>query len=415
MIRALLVVAAMASTAAAQSKTYPPKPVDKDKLEEQRSRTWDAAIHPERGTYRDLLAKARAAIAARSPDQLKIAIAEMTTAIAAVPDHPEAYRLRGEADLALRDWSSCADDLQAADDRGAKSDDAARAATRRELGICDARANRLSAAEHTLAQAASIGGRDAELWMRLGETRIAMGKLDEAIESLKTASDTADPQTQAFIQWLLAVAYDRAREPTDAADAIRRAAGADRAFSSIVNPALPLIATGELEYMLALAYSAEPTRPEYSLVYFRRFLAIAKDSPWRRRAEEHVRELALAELPDSVEKRGAAPVDADALRKVVAKGMPALRACFAHHEGLVIEVKVTKVGPRTPETARERPRLWAPPAGVQIAPQTDLDSTPRGEVGTVQQCLEQLVGKLPFPEVKERDGWYVAVFLVVAT
>ena len=415
MIRALLVLVALASPALAQSKKYPAKPVDKDRQEEQRSRTWDAAIHPERGTYRDLLAKARVAIDDRSPEQAKIAIVEMTTAIAAVPNHPEAYRLRGEAYLALRDWAHCADDLQAADDRTTKTDDGARVMTRRRLGICQARAGRFSAAEHTLAQAASIAGRDAELWLRLGETRIAMGKLDEAIEALKTASDTADPSTQAMIQWLLALAFDRAREPTAATEAIRRASGADRSFSSIVNPTVPLIGPGDLEYMLALAYSSEPARPEYSLVYFRKFLAVAKESPWRKRAEDHVRDLAQAELPDSVEKRGAAPVEADALRKVVAKNMPALRGCLAHRDGLVVEIKVTKVGPRTPETARERPRLWAPPAGLQIAPQTDLDNTPRTSLNEVQHCLEPLVGKLPLPEVKERDSWYVAVFLVVAT
>lgn len=418
MIRALLIAMALATAAHAQSKTYPPRPVDKDKLDEQRSRTWDSAIHPERGTYRDLLAKARLALDERTPDQAKIAIEQMTAAIAAVPDHPEAYRLRGEAYVALRDWPRCADDLEAAEARaarGAKGDDAARNAAQRRLGLCQARAGRLAAAERTLAQAASIGARDAELWMRLGETRIAMGKLDEAIEALKAASETADPGTQPLIQWLLAAAYDRAREPSDAADAVRRAAGGDRSFSTIVNPVFPLLGPGETEYLLGLAYTAEPARPEYSLVYFRRFLFLAKESPWRKRAEEHVHDLQAAELPDAVEKRGAAPVEADALRKLVAKGMPALRACLVHHEGLVLEVKVTKVGPRTPETAKDRPRLWAPPPGLQVAPQTDLDSTSRSGVDEVVRCVEPLVNRLPLPDVKERDAWYVAVFLVVAT
>ena len=119
MIRALLIAMALAATAHAQSKAYPPRPVDKDRLAEQRSKTWDSAIHPERGTYRDLLAKARVALDERTPDQAKIAIEQMTAAIAAVPDHPEAYRLRGEGYLALQDWTRCADDLAAADARAA--------------------------------------------------------------------------------------------------------------------------------------------------------------------------------------------------------------------------------------------------------------------------------------------------------
>jgi tetratricopeptide (TPR) repeat protein len=412
-IRATAVVCALCGVAAAQSKTYPPKPVDKDLQDEQRSKVWESTLHPERHTYSDLVAKAKAALDMRSPDQTKIAIDELDKAIEAVPTKADAYRLRGDAYLSQQQWAKCADDFAAADAH-AQASDATHAQVRRKLGLCQGRAGRLAAAEQTLAQAAATGVHDSELWMRLGETRIAMGKLDEAIEALKTAADTADPGTQALIQWLLAAAYDRAREPTESADAVRRAAGADRSFSTIVNPPLPFLGAGEAEYMLALAYTAEPARPEYTLVYFRRFLALAPDSPWKRRAAEHVRDLATADLPDSVEKRGAAPVEAEALRAVARKGMPALRACLAHHDGLVLEVKVTKVGPRSADNARDRPRIWAPPPGIFVAPQTDLTGDPRNEMQAAVHCVEPLVGKLPWPEVKERDSWYVGVFLVVA-
>src|SRR6185503_13169822 len=105
-----------------------------------------------------------------------------------MPDEPDAYRLRGEAHMQLRAWAKCAADLEAAADRttsaAASADRKLAADQRRSLGLCQARAGKLAEAERTLADAAALGIGGGELLMRLGEVRIAMGRLDEAIGSL---------------------------------------------------------------------------------------------------------------------------------------------------------------------------------------------------------------------------------------
>jgi hypothetical protein len=45
----------------------------------------------------------------------------------------------------------------------------------------------------------------------------------------------------------------------------------------------------------------------------------------------------------------------------------------------------------------------------------DLGISTRNNLSEIVHCLEPLAGKLPLPDVKEHDAWYVAVFLVVAT
>ncbi len=417
-----------AAPAWAQSKRYPPAPVDVDKQERETSKTWDSATHPDRTPYHHALAEARAL---SSDAQRPNAIAILGEAIKLEPNEPEAYRDRGTLYLAAKDWAKCADDLQAADERSSRDDHTRNAAAdRRQLGLCQGRAGRLAAAEHTLAQAAAVTGRDGELWMRLGEVRIAMGKLDEAISALQAAIDATDQNQQAMIHWLLAAAYDRARRPSEADAEVKLAANYDRSFSTIITPAWPLIGAGEMEYLLGLAYSGDTGRPEYSLLYFRHFLKLAPDSPWHKRAEEHVKELRGIEFPESINKRGAAPADPDALRNLVRKGMPAMRACLAQLPRQVFEIRVTKAGPHTPENVRDRrPRSWGPPGGVSACTPdlancrdsslqrvyfSDPVATPQADLENAARCLEPLAEKLPLPAVKEADSWYVAVFSVVS-
>src|SRR5207248_1627622 len=139
---------------------------------------------------------------------------------------------------------------------------------------------RLGEAEHTLADAAAAGTRSPELWMRLGETRIAMGKLDEAKSALDTALDMTEGAAQAQILWLRAVAYDRARQPSQAEEDVRRALGFDRARGTIELPQYPLLGPGEHDYTLALSYADnDPRDVELALVYFRHFERLAPASP----------------------------------------------------------------------------------------------------------------------------------------
>ncbi len=425
-----------ATPARAQSRRYPPEPVDRDKEQAQHSKLWESATNPQRTPYGKLIFEAEQAMRDGTSVSASEAVKKLDEAVKLLPGEPRAYRLRGEATFKLKDWARCADDLASAWTR--ETAGAARGAAsgprpgrspresldpkqftelRRKLGLCQARAGRLAEAERTLAEAAVAGNATGEIWLRLGEVRIAMGKLEEAIAALESATEQGDVQT-ALIRWLLAGAYDRARRPAESIEAVRKAIELDRTFSTLRNEQVPLLGAGEPDYLQALAYMAmDPPRPDYALIYLRYFLKVAKDSPWRKRAEEHLRELKVSELPEVVDRRaGNAALDLVAARALVRRAMPAMRACAAKTPFIIYEVTITKVGPRVPAAASERPRYLATES-VNVLPVVGLPSTgevPQAERDSVVRCIEPLASKIAFPPIKEKDTYFRLAFPVVA-
>jgi tetratricopeptide (TPR) repeat protein len=417
LVNALAAVAALAvllaaAPASAQSRRYPPEPVDKDAEQAQKSDLWNAAINPERHPYENLVRSAAEQITQRTDAGLAEAIRKLDQAIKLLPREPEAYRLRGEAHFDRRNWARCAADLAAADAYTQRDDEPPKSVVElhRKLGICQARAGKLGDAEKTLAETAAAGNAPGEIWLRLGEVRIAMGKLDEAIYALKSALDSTDQPAQAMIHFLLAVAYDRARMPADALVEAGEGAKFDRQLAMLQNPAIPPIDPGELDYMLGLAYSVEP-RPEFSLAYFRRFVKAAPDSPWRKRADEHIRDIRTGELPESITRSGTAPLDVEAARTAARRAMPQMRACLAKLSAAVVEVDITRSGPRTPPTDRLRPRIFTPPDGVVV--RRAIGDISDAELEAIDRCIQPLAARLTLPAVKERDTFYKATFHVV--
>jgi len=410
---ALLGVLGIGGSASAQSKRYPPAPIDKDAERASTSRLWSAAITPERRPYQDLVRAAAEAFGRRTGDQMIEALKQLDAAIQLLPHEPDAYRLRGAVYFERRNWPRCAADFAAAE-----------AATRRDaepvkatgdlhykLGLCQARAGKLGDAEKTFAELVASGNASGDLWMRLGEVRIAMGKLDEAIAALSSALGTTEGSARAMIHFMLAAAYDRARRPADALSEASAGAKLDRPLSTLQNPVIPPVGAGELDYMLGLAYSADIPRPEYALAYFRRFVKAAPSSPWRKRAEEHIRDIKTADLPDTIARNGTAPLDLDAARAAARRAMPQLRACLARFPTVVVEVEISKAGPRTPATDRMRPRFFSPPDGVTV--RRSIGELADKDLDAIDACVSPLATRLGLPAVKERDTYYKASFYVV--
>jgi tetratricopeptide (TPR) repeat protein len=404
----------VAAPAHAQSRRYPPKPVDKDAEAAAKSKLWNAAVTPEQHPYQNLVRSAGEALAQRTPDQTAEAVKKLDAAIRLLPREPDAYRVRGDAYLDRKEWAQCAADYAAADTYLKRETETPRSIgdLRRKLGLCQARAGKLGEAERTLAETAAAGGAPGELWMRLGEVRIAMGKLDEAIAALSSALETSDGGAQAMIHFLLAEAYDRARRPGDALVEAGEGIKLDRPLSVLYNPAVPLLGPGETDYMLGLAHSAtDPARPELALAYFRRFVKAAPESPWRKRAEDHLRDLRAAELPDTVARGGSAPLDHDVVRTAVRRVMPQLRACLARFPTAVVEVEISRSGPRTPTTDRIRPRYSTPPDGVTV--KSLVGDLVDRDLDGVDRCIEAQVSRIALPTIREKDTFYKATFAVV--
>jgi tetratricopeptide (TPR) repeat protein len=415
----LLVLAALlaSSPAWAQSKRYPPAPVDKDKESGSKSPLWESATNPHRAPYEALLAEAQQALDDKTSGSAADAVKKLGDAIKLLPDDARAYRMRGDANMLLNAWSGCADDFASAVGRVKRVDADAKAMAelRRKLGLCQARAGKLADAERTLAEAAASGAGSGEVWMRLGEVRIALGKLEEAIAALETAAEQNDV-SQPLVRFLLAGAYDRARRPSEAADAGRKALEKDRELTTLKNPMLPLLGAGEPEYLMGLANAVfDPPRPEYVQLYFRLFLKRAPDSPWRKRAEDHLRELKGTEFPETVVKAGgSAPLDVLVARTATRKLMPQMRACMAKIPTAALDVTITKVGPRAPVTIGMR-RSFPPPEGITIVQNTkDAPNEPsRAEIDTAIRCVDPIAGKIALPPIKDKDTYYRLSFTVV--
>jgi tetratricopeptide (TPR) repeat protein len=411
---ALIALCVIASSQAfAQSKKYPKVTPDPELAEEKRSELWESTIHPDTRPYKDLIRDAKRLIEYGTPAELKAAFDKLDAAIKRLPKEAEAYQLRGNLYLAQKDWAKCADDLGRAEDYGKSDDVAARTKARIDLGNCQARAGRYADAENTFVRAASAQTQRVELWMRLGEVRIALGKLDEAIDAL-TASLDVD-ERNAFTRWLLMAAYDRARRPSEALEHGQAAARLDPQRSHIEHPALPLLGTDEVDYLDGLAYRYAITKPEFALLHFRRFVKRAPDSPWRRRAEEHVRELSAMKWParETITNGGTTVIPEDA-QKLLQKPVVAMRQCLAKLPTTAFQITLMKAGPRTPETVRDRPiyRLPSPPKPVSLLAGPDV--VPQAEIDVAQRCLEQHAAKLQLPGPKERDTYYMLSFIVIS-
>ena len=426
---------AVSGGARAQSKRYPPVAPDKDREAEQRSHLWDSALHPERRTYEQLVEHTRPIVKESRPSEarLKAAIVDLDKAVALQPKRPDAYALRGEAYTKLATWAKCADDLAAAEQYAPRATedprDDSRQEQRKNLGTCQARAGRYAMAEQTLARAAATGSRDWQVWMRLGEARIALGKLDEAIGALTSAVELEPRNTT--MRWLLAAAYDRARMPSQAAEQLLIGYRDDRYFSTIRTPPLgPYLGEDEGDYLLGLAYgtvtesSLTPPQPELQLAYFQRYLRRAPNSPWRHRAEEHVRELRAVDYPETIARRLTAPLDLEAARLAIKKGMPGMRACIGKLD-TVLKVTITRSGPRSPapvyrDPFGDRTRLRQPimPAAPGVSIVTDenyVSEASRPDLDAAIRCVEPLADKIGLPVVKEKDSSYAVIFSVVGS
>lgn len=434
-------------------------PDEADEAEEARSQLWESALDPQRVPYERLLAEANRQLERRTADSARLAIQALDEAVARIASQPRAYALRGEAYLVLGHWAACAADLERATatmpqagpaehlqreaaDRGqrpkagrARSDGsgqanpdndpriAARDRQLVELAVCQGRSGQLTQAERTLTQIVSRTAR-AEPWLRLGEVRIALGKLETASAALETALEQADAQ-RPVVEWLLAFAYDLAGRASDSADHASQALKYDPEFALLKTPQYPRLRAEDSDYVLALAYQAS-AMPEQALAHYRGFVDAAPRSPWHRRAEEHIRELSALEFPQTLERdRGSsATVEIEMLVPRIRKAMPALRACVVKQPTTVFSIALTRNGPRAPESLRDHPHYKMPAPGahavpdLETSPLPDDDATANASVVSAQaaacRCLERIAARIPLPAPTERDTWYRVSFAVVA-
>lgn len=335
--------------AAAQSRRYPAPPVDAEAAAEARSDFWDEVVRPGARRYEQLVTAATDGLRLSAGDPTR-ARDTLLEAVALRADVAEGWGYLGVATEKTREWTACAaayGKAYALDPRWRPARLAGKGevvgkqrtlATRPlELGwaMCLSRSGELADATDALEALVARGEATGEAWLRLGEVYMAEGRLAEAIAALDQAR--TEPAVRGLARWLLAVAHDRARHPA-AAEAAAAEAG------DIDNPTrgpIPFVPAADVYYVRAFAARHAPER---ALALFRTYLERAPaDSPWRARAQEHVDALGDVDLATRVELEGTG--DRAAVEKTVRAALPALRRCVAAVPTVVIELRITQLGP----------------------------------------------------------------------
>lgn len=398
--------------AAAQSKRYPAPAVDEDRQTEQRSELWEQAISPGRAPQARLLSEAKRLIAGRTPSDLGSAVRKINEAIELRPDEPAAYFLRALAHEQLQRWPECAADL------GKTLELDPRFGGERELrysdnpalglGVCLARAGHLAEAELALDRAVSRTPGVQE-WLRLGETRIAMGKLREGLEALAASAQAGSES--ALTLWLSALAYDRARQSSQAAEAIARAAVLDRYLRQLTSPAMPFVSKAEELYLLGLGFSGI-SRPELALAYFRAAAELPEGRLWSRRAQEHVEELEQTDFPADVGRSGPAPLDLEVARAAIKKALPKLVECAKDLPQVAFTVRITrsKTGPAADGAIRSAP----PAPGVVVSQDVAFGEPAPAALAQAERCIQAISGALDLPPIKAVNTWHYLTFSFIA-
>lgn len=412
---ALALALALAGPAAAQSRRYPQPLPDTDRENEETSSLWERTVEPGRAPHATLLAEARRLLSVGRTDvELTQAATKANQAIALRPKDASAYLVRAAATEQLRQWADCASNYQTALELDPKlgPDPEIRggASPLLGLGICLARSGKLAQAEVALDRAVSRAPIGTEEWLRLGEVRIAMGKLREGLDALIASTEAnGDTTPTALNNWLRALAYDRGRQTALADEAGAAAALADRYLGQLNNQGTPFIHDVERNSLLALGYQYT-NRLEVALAYHRRVIAAAPDGMWTRRAREHIELLEGTAFPEQLRNTGPANVDVVAARTLLRKAMPALAACTTAVPSVAFDVRVTRSRPALPGSG---PRAVPRPPGA-TASSAMIDQPTLEPIERAQACLQDVALKLELPPVKDPGTWYELAFSVVA-
>ena len=157
------------------------------------------AKNPDAEDYQPHLEKGKKALTAGDSDT---AIKELSSAIAAKPAEPEAYRIRGEAQAAKGNHDEAAKDYYEALDRDQNSPE-----TWYALGVSDTARKEYDAAEAAFAKAIRLDPNFAPAFYGRAMLNKARGKRDAAIGDLrrfleKNQDDTLRAPAQAALQEL---------------------------------------------------------------------------------------------------------------------------------------------------------------------------------------------------------------------
>lgn len=399
-------------------------PPDYDDEAEQKSDFWERALEPARQKVDDLVDKAVLQIKQGDQTARDLGIRYLRDAVKLAPDLPLAHLWLGRAEGQNGNYAACAQEIARALDADPKfvppaapwseTGDAGWGG-RYELALCRAQAGDFEAAVDGLRRILADGTGSAEpdkvalVHLRLGESYMALGRLDEALGSLQQASRLAPWNVN--ISFALAVAFDRDEDPTSSRDAMARALEREPRVSSgsLYASGRAWIPPEDQSYYLGLAYLASGEAPR-ALYYLRRYLAATGEGMWTARARGHLEVAQAAAIAGrDLTMRGSGAMDEAKSKAAIGKLDGELQACVAKTPELLLSVAITRAVPGGDDKG-EAARL--PGVRVLVLEQGNLKSD---VLKAATACAESASGKIALPKPTGPAGAYVtATFSLIA-
>lgn len=436
--RVLVVTALLASLsapAAAQELHRPwldPDATDIDADAEGHSLFWERAIEPNKDEWKLRVARAEALM--RQPDKQSIAEAEalLRDAIRLAPDQPTAHWYLGQAYYVQGKFEACAEARKktASLDPTYEVPPLSRAPSSLDfgIGVCLSLSGDHAAAlrylKRTLAQGDDSTAVSYAIRWRLGETYMALGRLDEAIGALREAVRLGGMDVT--VHYALATAYDRNEQSAAAATAMQEALKRDSTQSLLARKDLHISPAEDVYYYDALAkmqpplpgrrtsQAAQTLSTINAILKFRHFVAEHGKGPWARRALHHIAALGRESLSAaSAAQIGGAGLAEKPVRAAIDGAHAELQRCVAATPGVRYMVAITSLT-RPRRGARAEPGQAEPTAGVRTQSYEEMETDPAA-VATANECLDRVASDLALPAARGPAGESVTLrFYVVA-
>jgi tetratricopeptide (TPR) repeat protein len=414
---ALFALALLASPAvAAQPRTEPPPEVDFDDQQEHRSEFWERVLDPASQEYDDLVERAVVLLREGDRESLGQAGKLLGDAVRLSPERPLAHLWHGRLADRQGDFAACARSLAKALDLDPElaapgGSEPTEWAAHYELAVCQARAGKFEGAIEGLR---GILGRAQNqqvlIYQRLGESYMALGRLDEAMESFRQGLRLSPYSAE--LGFALAVAHDRDEDSAQAHDVLTQALTRDPRATSLTASNRIWIPPHEAHYYLGLAYLGAEEWPR-SVLHFRRYLALAGETSWARRARARYEEaLGGAIAGAAVDIKGSATLEPARAGAIIARSDGALQSCLRRAPDLLLRVSITKVMPSKGKVAAAASATSRP--GVRVLVQ-EQSGAKVNDVRAVVSCTEAIARKIALPRPTGAPGTYATVeFDVIA-
>jgi tetratricopeptide (TPR) repeat protein len=410
----LIGVLALPALALAQPHKQAPPEADYDDKDEQKSDFWERALEPSAREYDGLVERAVVLMREGDKESLKQAGGILNDAVQLLPDRPLAHLWRGRLADREGDHTTCAQSIAKALDidpelEAPGGSEPAEWAAHYELAVCRARGGKFEAAIEELRRIQGRAqGQHALVYQRLGECYMALGRLDEAVESFRQGLRLSPYSSD--IGFALAVAHDRDEDAAQARDALSQALTRDPRGGSLAGANRIWIPPHDAHYYLGLAALGADDGPR-AVLHFRRYLAQAGETSWAPRARVRYEEaLGSAVAGKGLEVRGSATLDQARAAAVIARADGALQACMRKAPDLLLRVSITKVLPSKGKqmaiasanaSSNSRP-------GVRVLLQ-EQSGTKATDVRTVVGCAEAAARKIAVPKPTGAPGTYATI------